>query len=86
MPICCVDCGTEEVWTAMQQKWWYEVMKGAIHSRAIRCRACRRKRRAIRRAANQRRLDGIARKKATKLAPSSQGRKRRLRQSRPPNA
>lgn len=21
----CAKCGTEEVWTAAQQKWWYEV-------------------------------------------------------------
>lgn len=37
----CVDCGSEEVWTAKQQQWWYEVAKGSIYSRAIRCRACR---------------------------------------------
>lgn len=39
----CVDCGTEQVWTAEQQKWWYEVAKGPIYSRAIRCRSCREK-------------------------------------------
>ena len=38
----CRDCGTEEVWTAKQQKWWYEVVHGSINSHAIRCRACRR--------------------------------------------
>ena len=37
----CVDCGKEEVWTATQQKWWYEVAKGTIYSRAVRCRSCR---------------------------------------------
>lgn len=37
----CVDCGREEVWTAEQQKWWYETAKGYIFSKAIRCRACR---------------------------------------------
>ncbi len=40
----CRDCGSAEVWTAEQQKWWYEVAKGAIFSRAIRCRTCREKR------------------------------------------
>jgi hypothetical protein len=40
-PFVCVDCGKEEVWTARQQKWWYEVAKGSIYSSAIRCRACR---------------------------------------------
>jgi len=42
----CVDCGAVEVWTAEQQKWWYDVAKGPIYSRAIRCRACRVARRA----------------------------------------
>ncbi|MGP0068407.1 MAG: zinc-ribbon domain containing protein [Isosphaeraceae bacterium] len=37
----CVDCGSREIWTAEQQKWWYEVAKGSIYSGAKRCRACR---------------------------------------------
>jgi hypothetical protein len=37
----CKDCGRNEVWTAEQQRWWFEVAKGQINSRAIRCRACR---------------------------------------------
>ena len=37
----CRDCGAAEVWTAQQQKWWHEVAKGHIDSRAVRCRACR---------------------------------------------
>ena len=41
----CVDCQGNEVWTAKQQKWWYEEAKGAIDSTAIRCRKCRNKRR-----------------------------------------
>ncbi len=41
----CVDCGSPETWTASQQKWYYEVAKGSIYGRAVRCRACRRKRR-----------------------------------------
>ncbi len=40
-PFKCVDCGSEEVWTAEQQKWYYEVAKGPIQAGAIRCRACR---------------------------------------------
>ncbi len=24
----CRDCGADEIWTAEQQKWWYEVAKG----------------------------------------------------------
>ena len=41
----CVDCAKSEVWTAVQQKWWYEGAKAKIDSRANRCRECRRKRR-----------------------------------------
>jgi Probable zinc-ribbon domain len=40
-PFTCRDCGADEVWTGKQQKWWYEVAKGHIHSAAIRCRPCR---------------------------------------------
>ncbi|MDH6591297.1 hypothetical protein M2165_001186 [Variovorax sp. TBS-050B] len=42
----CRDCGAEEVWTAKQQKWWYEVVHASIHGGAVRCLACRRARRA----------------------------------------
>lgn len=37
----CVDCGRHEVWTAEQQRWWYEDAQGPLASKAIRCRACR---------------------------------------------
>jgi hypothetical protein len=40
-PFVCRDCGAEEVWTAKQQKWWYEIAKGHIDSTAVRCRRCR---------------------------------------------
>ncbi|HVX14356.1 MAG TPA: zinc-ribbon domain-containing protein [Pirellulales bacterium] len=49
-PFACIDCGKEEIWTAEQQQWWYEVAKGSIYSRAKRCRDCRRKHRARREA------------------------------------
>src|SRR2546423_1175272 len=26
----CKDCGKSEVWTATQQKWWYETAKGDV--------------------------------------------------------
>jgi hypothetical protein len=45
-PFACGDCGREEVWTATQQKWYYEVAKGSLYGRAVRCRACRQRRRA----------------------------------------
>jgi hypothetical protein len=46
-PFTCVDCGVDEVWTAKQQQWYYEVAKGPIQARAIRCRACRKARREM---------------------------------------
>lgn len=45
LPFTCIECGTHEVWTAAQQKWWYEVAQGDIASTANRCAACRGKRR-----------------------------------------
>ncbi len=42
-PFVCRDCGSHEIWTAKQQKWWYEVAKGHIDSTAVRCRRCRNK-------------------------------------------
>ena len=58
----CKDCGKEEIWTATQQKWWYEVARGDIWTTAIRCRSCRRKERT--RVAEARRVhkEGLERK------------------------
>lgn len=42
----CRDCGEEQVWTAKQQKWWYEIALGPIDSQAVRCLPCRRALRA----------------------------------------
>jgi len=42
-PYTCRDCGREEVWTASQQKWYYEVAKGPIYATAVRCAECRRR-------------------------------------------
>lgn len=38
----CRDCNQPQLWTAKQQKWWYEIAKGNIYSHAVRCRPCRR--------------------------------------------
>ncbi len=40
-PFVCLDCGSDELWAANQQKWWYEIIKGHIDSTAIRCLSCR---------------------------------------------
>lgn len=37
----CRDCGTQEVWSAASQKFYYEVCKGHIDARAVRCKTCR---------------------------------------------
>jgi hypothetical protein len=39
----CRYCGRQEVWAAAQQKWYYEVAKGSLFGRPVRCRECRRK-------------------------------------------
>ncbi|WP_347507063.1 zinc-ribbon domain containing protein [Pseudomonas anguilliseptica] len=40
-PFRCIDCGKDEVWTAAQQRWWYEVVQGSVYANAVRCRPCR---------------------------------------------
>ena len=58
----CVDCGKSEIWTAAQQKWWYEGAKGKIDSTATRCRPCRRARR-LRRSQDRRvHIEGLIEK------------------------
>ena len=63
-PFICKDCDKQEIWTATQQKWWYEVVKGDVFSAAARCRACRRRERERKVRARQTHLDGLARKRA----------------------
>lgn len=62
MPFVCRDCGSHELWTAKQQKWWYEIAKGSIDSVAVRCRSCRKKEQARRAEARKAHLEGIANK------------------------
>lgn len=63
LPFCCADCGKDEVWTATQQKWWYEVAKGNVESTAKLCRPCRRREPARRAEARRVHLEGVARKR-----------------------
>lgn len=60
----CRDCKSPEIWMAAQQKWWFEVAKGEMGTRAVRCRSCRFIERA--RAAEARRVSllGLERKLA----------------------
>jgi hypothetical protein len=41
----CAGCRQEKIWTAAQQKLWYEKEKGQVYSGAKYCAACRRLRR-----------------------------------------
>jgi len=58
----CIQCGAEEMWTAADQKWWYEEAKGKIASRANRCRACRRKHRLRRSQERRIHIEGLVEK------------------------
>ena len=62
-PFTCAGCGVAQVWTASQQKWWYEVAKGYVYSHAKLCRPCRRREQARRAEARRVHLEGIARKR-----------------------
>jgi Probable zinc-ribbon domain len=60
----CKDCGSSELWTAKQQKWWYEIAKGPFGSRAVRCKPCRAIERARADEARRVSLEGMQRKLA----------------------
>jgi hypothetical protein len=64
-PFVCRNCQSEEIWTAKQQKWWYEIAKGPIYSTAVRCRPCRMSERARANEARRTSLAGMARKIAS---------------------
>ncbi len=61
-PFTCAGCNSQEVWTALQQKWWYEVAQGSIYSTAKFCRTCRRQEQARRTEARRIHLEGIAKR------------------------
>jgi hypothetical protein len=63
-PFKCAGCGVDQVWTARQQKWWYEVAKGYVYASAKLCRPCRRREQARRKEARRVHLEGIARKRS----------------------
>jgi len=43
----CEDCGKQCVWTAQDQRYWYEVVHGSPYSEPRRCSDCRKKRKGI---------------------------------------
>ncbi len=70
-PFTCAGCQAQEVWTALQQKWWYEVAKGGVYTSAKFCRPCRRQEQARRAEARRIHLEGIAKKALGTAAPDS---------------
>jgi hypothetical protein len=60
--VICRHCGTEEVWPAERQKWWYEVAKGNINTDAVLCRVCREKERLRKEEARRTHLEGLKKK------------------------
>lgn len=58
----CKDCGSDEIWTAKQQKWWYEVANGCISSVAVRCRSCRHKEKLRKAESRKEHLEGLEKK------------------------
>jgi hypothetical protein len=63
----CRDCGERDLWTAKQQKRWYEEQGGEIEAIAIRCRACRRKEKHRREMARKAHDEGLEKKRAARL-------------------
>jgi Probable zinc-ribbon domain len=61
-PFKCKCCGKEEIWTAAQQKWWYEKALGNWSAVAVRCRACRAQERARKAQARVASLAGLLKK------------------------
>ena len=55
----CRDCGSHEIWTAEQQKWWYEEAGGYFFATAVRCRKCRQKERDRKEGARKANLEGF---------------------------
>jgi hypothetical protein len=64
----CVVCEKQEIWRATQQKWWYEVAKGNVESRAKLCNSCRRAERERKAEARRVHLEGVAKKAAGSAA------------------
>lgn len=59
----CQDCGKWQLWTASQQKWWYEVAGGKSETTATRCRECRRKERERKAEARRIHQEGLEKKR-----------------------
>ncbi len=58
----CRECGTPEIWTAQQQQWWYEVIKGDLETTAVYCKTCRQRYKAEKEARIKQMQENIAHK------------------------
>ena len=72
-PFVCRDCGVAGVWTAQQQRWWYETLRGSQHAIASRCRPCRLRERQRKEQARQASLAGLLSKQARQVADGCLG-------------
>jgi hypothetical protein len=61
-PFTCKSCGSQQLWRAEQQRWWYEIAKGDVWTVAVLCKPCRRREQARRAAAREVHLKGLQRK------------------------
>src|SRR5258708_11543442 len=59
IPFQCRACRKEQIWTARQQKWWYEVAKGGRWTTASLGRPCRKRERMRKEAARRNHLEGF---------------------------
>ena len=55
----CARCGAAQLWSAKQQKFWYEIAKGEIQSTATHCRPCRKALRTEKTLAKSRHYKGL---------------------------
>jgi hypothetical protein len=62
MPFCCKHCGMPQIWTAQQQRWWYEGVKGNVWQIAVLCRPCRIKERERKTLARKTYIEGLLKK------------------------
>lgn len=62
MPFACKACDKPQIWTANQQKWWYESAKGDVWTIAVLCRPCRLRERSRKEAARKVHLEGLAKR------------------------
>lgn len=65
----CIDCGVTEIWTAEQQRVYFEEWKKSIYHRPVRCGACRKQRRVQIIENNRKTLLGL-KKRAERAQPA----------------